>query len=114
MTRVKRGFVSRRKHKTTLKLTKGFRGKNQLFRVANQRKMKALTYAYDGRKQKKRDFRRLWICRLNATLNQQRLSYGAFVCKSQLSQIKLNRKCLSQMAIEDQSGFYDYVVMVNA
>lgn len=114
MSRVKRGFVSRRKHKTAFKLTKGFRGKNQLFRSANQRKMKALNYAYDGRKQKKRDFRRLWICRLNAALNQQPLRYSTFVFKSQVHQIQLNRKCLSQLSLEDPKGFHHYVIMVNS
>ena len=108
MTRVKRGFVSRKRHKKTLALTKGCRGSSsRLFRPANQRKMKLLTLAYIGRRHKKRDFRRLWITRLNAAARQYGLSYSKLVFNCNQLSINMNRKCLSQLCIRDQFFFYD-------
>lgn len=106
MTRVKRGNVSRKRHKKVLKLSKGFRGAaSVLFRVANQQSMKALRYAYRNRRQKRRDFRQLWITRLNAAVRRYGLSYSEFIYDLKNRQIKLNRKILAQLAICDPQAF---------
>ena len=106
MTRVKRARARRRKIKTTFRLVDGFRGKTRSYRIANQRKMKAYTSAYTGRKRGKREFRRLWIVRLNAALSNHR--YSAYHSWTQKQAVRLNRKCLSQMAVWDQTGFDAY------
>ncbi len=106
MTRVKRGNVSRKRHKKVLKLSKGFRGAaSVLFRVANQQSMKALRYAYRNRREKKRDFRQLWITRLNAAVRRYGLSYSEFIHDLKNRQIKLNRKILAQLAVCDPQAF---------
>jgi large subunit ribosomal protein L20 len=106
MTRVKRGNVSRKRHKKVLKLSKGFRGAaSVLFRVANQQSMKALRYAYRNRREKKRDFRQLWITRLNAAVRRYGLSYSEFIHDLKNREIKLNRKILAQLAICDPQAF---------
>jgi large subunit ribosomal protein L20 len=101
MVRIKRGNVARKRRKKVLNLAKGFKGTHsRLFRVANQQVMKALRYSYSGRKQKKRQFRSLWITRINAsTRSTSNLTYSRFINKIKTSNIALNRKILSQMSI---------------
>lgn len=102
MTRVKRGFVARKRRKKVLNITKGFRASGSLlFRVANQRKMKALRFAFRDRRRKKRDFRSLWISRINAAVRQQNLSYSNVMFCLKSFNISLNRRWLSQLAIRD-------------
>jgi large subunit ribosomal protein L20 len=103
MVRIKRGNVARKRRKKVLNLAKNFKGTHsRLFRVANQQVMKALRYSYSGRKQKKRQFRRLWITRINAaTRTTQGLPYSHFMHKIKSSKIALNRKMLSQISILD-------------
>ena len=106
MPRVKRGNVARKRRKKILKLAKGFRGSHStLFRTANQQVMKALRYAYRDRKKRKRDFRRLWIARINAACRQHGMSYSKFMGSLKKSNIEINRKMLAQMAILDPDGF---------
>ena len=106
MTRVKRGNVSRKRHKKILKLNKGFRGAaSVLFRTANQQSMKALRYSYRNRRQKKRDFRSLWIARLNAAVRIYGLNYSEFIHYLKTRNIELNRKVLAQLSICDPEAF---------
>ena len=106
MPRVKRGNVARKRRKKILKLAKGFRGSHStLFRTANQQVMKALRYAYRDRKKRKRDFRRLWITRINAACRQHGMSYSKFMGNLKKSNIEINRKMLAQMAVLDPDGF---------
>lgn len=106
MTRVKRGNVARKRRKKILKLAKGYRGSHsKLFRTANQQVMKALRYAYRDRRNKKRDFRRLWITRINAAARQQGMSYSQLINKLKKSNIQLNRKMLAQLAVLDPRAF---------
>ncbi|MGF1459447.1 MAG: 50S ribosomal protein L20 [Leptolyngbyaceae cyanobacterium] len=106
MARVKRGNVARKRRKKVLKLAKGFRGSHsKLFRTANQQVMKALRYAYRDRRRRKRDFRRLWIARINAAARQQGLSYSRLIGQLKKADIEINRKMLAQMAVLDPAGF---------
>ena len=106
MVRVKRGNVARKRRKKILSLAKGYKGAHSvLFRVANQQVMKALRYSYIGRKQKKRVFRRIWITRINAASRLNGLSYSQLIHQFKKSNIDLNRKMLSQIAILDTSTF---------
>jgi len=106
MTRVKRGNVARKRRKKILKLAKGFRGSHsRLFRTANQQVMKALRNAYRDRRKRKRDFRRLWITRINAAARQHGVSYSKLMGALKKANIEINRKMLSQMAILDPTGF---------
>lgn len=106
MARVKRGNVARKRRKKILKLAKGFRGSHhRLFRTANQQVMKALRYAYADRRKRKRDFRRLWITRINAAARIHGLSYSQLMGGLKKANIEINRKMLSQMAILDPDGF---------
>jgi len=106
MVRVKRGNIARKRRKKILALATGYRGAHSvLFRVANQQVMKALRYSYIGRKQKKRIFRRIWITRINAASRLNGVSYSQLIYKFKKSNIDLNRKMLSQMAILDASTF---------
>ena len=110
MTRVKRGNVSRKRHKKVLKMTKGFRGAaSLLFRTANQQNMKALRYTYMNRRKKKRDFRRLWISRVNAAVRVYDLNYSEFMSNLKNSKISLNRKILAQLSIFDPETFLTIV-----
>lgn len=110
MARVKKGVTARRRHKKVLKLAKGFRGaRSKLFRPANQFVMKALRHAYVGRKLRKRDFRKLWITRINAGARMNGLSYSRFMNGLKLAGIQMNRKVLSEMAIHDKEGFAQLV-----
>jgi large subunit ribosomal protein L20 len=104
--RVKRGNVSRQRHKKILKLAKGFRGtRSKLFKVANQAVMKSLNYAYRDRRNKKRDLRRLWIARINAAARQHGLSYSRFINGVQKAGITLNRKFLADIAAREPQAF---------
>lgn len=106
MTRVKRGNVARKRRKKILKLAKGFRGSHStLFRTANQQVMKALRSAYRDRKKRKRDFRRLWITRINAAARVQGISYSQLMGNLKKANIQINRKMLAQMAVLDPTGF---------
>ena len=111
MTRVKRGSVSRKRHKKVLSMTKGFRGASSLlFRTANQRNMKALRYSYADRRKKKRDFRRLWIARVNAAVRRYGFNYSEFMFCLKKSKILLNRKTLAQLSISDPDSFLQFVL----
>lgn len=106
MVRVKRGNIARKRRKKILQLAKGYRGAHScLFRVANQQVMKALRYAYIGRKQKKRTFRKLWIVRINSASKLNNLNYNQVMHNFKKSKIDLNRKMLSQIAILDTQTF---------
>jgi large subunit ribosomal protein L20 len=110
MTRVKRGNVARKRRKKILKLAKGFRGSHsKLFRTANQQVMKALRNAYRDRRKRKRDFRRLWITRINAAARQQGMSYSQFIAKLKKVNVELNRKMLAQLAVLDPAAFAQVV-----
>jgi large subunit ribosomal protein L20 len=113
MTRVKRGNVARKRRKKILKLAKGFRGSHStLFRTANQQVMKALRNAYRDRKKRKRDFRRLWIVRINAAVRNHGMSYSQFIGKLKKADIQLNRKMLAQMAVLDPTGFDQVIAAI--
>ncbi len=104
--RVKGGYVTRRRHKKLLKMAKGFRGaRSKVYRVAKNAVIKALTNSYAHRKKRKRDFRRLWIMRINAAVREHGLSYSKFIHGLKESNIMLNRKVLAHMAINDKEGF---------
>ncbi len=106
MTRVKRGNVSRKRHKKLLNMTKRFRGAGSvLFRTANQQNMKALRYSYENRRKKKRDFRSIWITRVNAAVRRYGINYSEFMHDLKLRKIKLNRKIIAQLAVCDPNAF---------
>ncbi len=106
MARIKGGLNAKKKHKRVLKLAKGYRGaRSKQYRVAKQSVMRALEESYTGRKQRKREFRRLWIARINAAARINGLSYSKFMYGLKLAQIDVNRKMLSEMAISDPEGF---------
>jgi large subunit ribosomal protein L20 len=106
MVRIKRGNVARKRRKKILQLAKGYRGAHsRLFRVANQQVMKALRYSYVGRKQKKRMFRRLWITRINTMSRMNGIPYSRLIHNFKKSNIDLNRKMLSQIAVLDAPAF---------
>ena len=106
MPRVKRGVTTHRRHKKILKLAKGYRGsKSKLYRVANQQVMKSGNYAYIHRRQKKRDFRRLWIARINAAARDNGISYSRMMHGLKVAGVDINRKVLSELAISDPGGF---------
>ena len=106
MARVKGGFVTRRRHKKVLKLAKGYFGsKHRLFKTANEHVMKSLMYAYRDRRQKKRDFRRLWIVRINAAARINGLSYSKLMHGLKLAGVEVNRKMLADLAVNDANAF---------
>lgn len=110
MAHVKRGMVSRRKHKKILKLTKGYLAlKSRAIRVAKQAALHAGQYAYHGRKLRKRDFRSLWITRISEGVKQQDLSYSVFMNKLKKANIELDRKILSDLVVNDPSTFSQIV-----
>lgn len=115
MARIKRAVNAKKKHKKILKLAKGYFGaKSKLFRPANQAVMKSLNYAYIGRKQRKRDFRKLWITRINAAARINGMSYSKFINGLKKANININRKMLSEMAINDPNGFKELVEVAKA
>lgn len=106
MARVKGGVTTHRRHKKILKLAKGYRGsKSKLFRVANQQVMKSLHYAYAHRRLKKRDFRKLWIARINAAARQNGLSYSRMIYGLKTAGLEINRKMLAELAVSDPKAF---------
>ena len=106
MARVKGALGARKRHNRTLKLAKGYRGaRSKQYRVAKQSVMRALTSAYAGRKQRKRQFRQLWIARINAAARMNGISYSKFMYGLKQAGVEINRKMLSEMAISDPEGF---------
>ncbi len=106
MARVKGGMNAKKRHNRVLKLAKGYRGaRSKQYRVAKQSVMRALASAYAGRKQRKRQFRQLWIARINAAARINGLSYSKFMYGLKLAGVEMNRKVLSDMAINDAEGF---------
>ncbi|MFQ7686344.1 MAG: 50S ribosomal protein L20 [Anaerobutyricum soehngenii] len=106
MARVKGAIGAKKRHNRTLKLAKGYRGaRSKQYRVAKQSVMRALTSAYAGRKQRKRQFRQLWIARINAAARMNGLSYSKFMYGLKLAGVEVNRKMFSEMAIADPAGF---------
>ena len=104
--RIKRGFKARRRRKKVLKLAKGFRGgRSKLFRTAADAVDKALMYSYRDRRTRKRDFRRLWIVRINAASRLNNLPYSKFIRGLKLAGVELDRKVLAELAISDPAGF---------
>lgn len=115
MARIKGGLNAKKKHNRVLKLAKGYRGaRSKQYRVAKQSVMRALTSSFAGRKQRKRQFRRLWIARINAAARMNGLSYSRFMYGLKLSEIDINRKMLSEMAISDPEGFASLVETAKA
>ncbi|MDY6064974.1 MAG: 50S ribosomal protein L20 [Finegoldia sp.] len=110
MARVKRGVATNKRHKKVLKQAKGYFGsKHTLYKTANQAVMKSLSYAYVGRKRRKRDFRKLWIARINAAARINGLSYSKFMHGLKAAGIDLNRKMLAELAVRDEKAFADLV-----
>ena len=106
MARIKGGMNARKKHNKVLKLAKGYRGaRSKQYRVAKQSVMRALTSSYAGRKQRKRQFRQLWIARINAAARMNGLSYSKFMHGLKLAEVHINRKMLSEMAISNPEAF---------
>ena len=106
MARIKGGMNAKKKHNRVLKLAKGYRGaRSKQYRVAKQSVMRALTSSYAGRKQKKRQFRQLWIARINAAARMNGLAYSKFMYGLKLAGVELNRKVLADMAVNDAEGF---------
>ncbi|MBQ5917774.1 MAG: 50S ribosomal protein L20 [Lachnospiraceae bacterium] len=106
MARIKGGMNARKKHNRTLKLAKGYRGaRSKQYRIAKQSVMRALTSAYAGRKERKRQFRQLWIARINAAARMNGLSYSKFMYGLKLAGVEMNRKMLSEMAVNDAAAF---------
>lgn len=106
MARVKGGLNARKKHNRVLKLAKGYRGaRSKQYRIAKQSVMRAMASAYAGRKQRKRQFRQLWIARINAAARLNGLSYSKFMYGLKLAEVNMNRKMLAEMAVNDPEGF---------
>ena len=106
MARIKGGLNAKKRHNRTLKLAKGYRGaRSKQYKIAKQSVMRALTSAYAGRKQKKRQFRQLWIARSNAAARMNGLSYSMFMYGLKLAGVDMNRKMLADLAVNDAEGF---------
>ncbi len=106
MARIKGGMNAKKKHNRVLKLAKGYRGaRSKQYRVAKQSVMRALTSSYAGRKQRKRQFRQLWIARINAAARMNGLSYSKFMYGLKTAGVEINRKILADMAVNDADGF---------
>ncbi|MCI8557602.1 MAG: 50S ribosomal protein L20 [Lachnospiraceae bacterium] len=106
MARIKGGLGAKKRHNRVLKLAKGYRGaRSKQYRVAKQSVMRALTSSYAGRKQRKRQFRQLWIARINAAARMNGLSYSKFMHGLKLAEVQLDRKILADMAVNDAAGF---------
>jgi large subunit ribosomal protein L20 len=115
MARVKGGLNAKKKHKRVLKLAKGYRGaRSKQYRVAKQSVMRALTSAFAGRKERKRQFRTLWIARINAAARLNGLSYSKFMYGLKLAQVNVNRKMLAELAVNDADGFKSLVEVATA
>lgn len=112
MARVKGGFVVRRRHKKVLKLAKGYFGsKHRIFKTAKEQVMKSMVYAYRDRRQTKRNFRRLWIVRINAAARLNGLSYSKLVYGLKLAGVEVNRKMLADLAVNDLNAFNSLAVI---
>ena len=106
MTRVKRGVTAKRRHKKVLAQTKGHWGaRSRLFKTANESLLHALSYQYRDRRNRKRDFRRLWITRINAAVREHGMSYGRFIAALAARGIEVNRKMLAELAVNNQAEF---------
>ena len=106
MARIKGGMNAKRKHNKVLKLAKGYRGaRSKQYRVAKQSVMRALTSSFAGRKERKRQFRQLWIARINAAARMNGMSYSKFMYGLKLAEVDINRKMLAEMAVNDAEGF---------
>lgn len=115
MARIKGAMAARKRHKKILKLAKGFRGaQSKQYRVAKQSVMRALAYSYVGRKQRKRDFRTLWIARINAEAKKNGITYSRFMNGLKRAGIVMNRKMLSEIAINDKEAFAKLVETAKA
>ena len=115
MTRVKGGTISRARHKKVLKQAKGYFGsKHRLYRTANEQVMHSGKYAYRDRRQKKRDFRKLWIVRINAACRENEISYSKFINGLMKAEIVINRKMLSEIAIDNPASFTELVEIAKA
>ncbi|MBA3530859.1 MAG: 50S ribosomal protein L20 [Ardenticatenales bacterium] len=115
MSRVKGGFTTHRRHKKVLKMARGYRGSRSVrFRTAREQVTHSLRYATKHRKLKKRDFRRLWIQRINAAVREHGLSYSRFIYGLKVAEINLDRKVLADMAVRDPGGFASVVESVKA
>lgn len=115
MARVKGAMATRKRRKRVLKLAKGYRGaKSKLFRTAKQAVMKSLVYAYIGRKQRKRDFRKLWITRISAAAKLNGINYSQFMNGLKKAGVDINRKMLSEIAIADPAAFTQLVEKAKA
>lgn len=112
MARVKTAKITRKKHKKVLKMAKGYYGaKSTRFRMAKQAVMKSLNYAYVGRRLKKRDFRKLWISRINAAARANGINYSTLINGMKKANININRKMLAEMAVADPKAFSDLVAV---
>ncbi len=115
MARVKGAVNAKKKHKKVLKLAKGYYGmKSKIFKAANPAVMRALRSSYVGRKTRKRDFRKLWIARINAATRMHNMSYSRFINGLKKADIQINRKMLSEIAIHDAEGFAKLVALAKA
>ena len=115
MARIKGGLNAKKKHNRVLKLAKGYRGaRSKQYKIAKQSVMRALTSAYAGRKQRKRQFRQLWIARINAAARINGLSYSKFMYGLKLAGVELNRKVLADMAVNDAEGFATLVELAKS
>ena len=115
MARIKGGLNAKKRHNRTLKLAKGYRGaRSKQYRVAKQSVMRALTSSYAGRKERKRQFRQLWIARINAAARMNDISYSKLMHGLKLAGVDINRKMLSEMAISDAEGFAKLVEVAKA
>ena len=115
MARIKGGLNAKKKHNRVLKLAKGYRGaRSNQYRVAKQSVMRALTSSYSGRKERKREFRKLWITRINAAARMNDISYSRLMNGLKKANVDVNRKMLSEMAIHDPAGFTQLVEIAKA
>lgn len=115
MPRVKRGVTARARHKKVLDLAKGFRGRRKnVYRIAKEAVMKAGQYAYRDRRAKKREFRSLWITRINAAVRQSGMTYSVFMNGMKKAQIEIDRKVLADMAVHDAAAFAKIIAQVKA
>jgi len=115
LPRAKSGKVTHRRHKKVLELTKGHRGKrHSLYRVAHESMLHSLDYAYCHRRERKGDFRKLWIARINAAARVQGLSYNRLIASLRKSNVEINRKMLAEMAVKDPEGFTELVASASS
>jgi large subunit ribosomal protein L20 len=115
MPRAKGGFTTRHRHKKILKIAKGYRGsKSRLFRPANAQVLKSLAYALRDRRAKKRDFRKLWITRINAAARASGMSYSTFISGLKKAGVQVDRKILADLAVHDDQAFKDLVIVAKS